>query len=138
MKSFDGDATTVTIAENRQEVRKLSDVNPIILFFVIAAFWFLMLYYSIVPWFMGVELPRNKNLDISFLTIPLMAINVISTLAWFSIYLVYPLVRNKVINHQLILINSEKYRQISHRPLVSIIIPARNEENVIGNTVNQC
>src|SRR5207245_10372030 len=33
---------------------------------------------------------------------------------------------------------SEKYRQIYHIPLVSIIIPGRNEESVIGNTVNQC
>jgi cellulose synthase/poly-beta-1,6-N-acetylglucosamine synthase-like glycosyltransferase len=98
-----------------------------------------MLYYSIVPWLMGTELPRNKNLDISFLTIPLMVINVISTLAWFSIYILYPFVRNKVINHQLMLIKSKnKYGKRFHKPLVSIIIPARNEESVIRKTVINC
>ncbi len=113
-------------------------MNPIILFFVIASFWFLMLSYTVGPWLMGIELPRNKNLDVSFLTIPLLGIYLLNTVTWASIYIAYPFVRNRVINHQLMLIKSMKHGKRLRKPLISIIIPARNEETVIRKTVINC
>jgi cellulose synthase/poly-beta-1,6-N-acetylglucosamine synthase-like glycosyltransferase len=87
---------------------------------------------------MGIELPRNKNLDVSFLTIPLLGIYLLNTVTWASIYIAYPFVRNRVINHQLMLIKSMKHGKRLRKPLISIIIPARNEETVIRKTVINC
>src|SRR5437870_13490884 len=110
----------------------------IVLFFIIASLWCLMLYYTVGPWLMSAELPRNKNLDISYLTIPLLAIYLLNTATWFSIYVIYPFVSKKVINHQLMLIKRKRHSRAFYKPRITIIIPARNEENVIRKTVINC
>jgi biofilm PGA synthesis N-glycosyltransferase PgaC len=80
----------------------------------------------------------HKNSDISFLTIPLVVLSTVSFVEWIVIYVVHHLVRNKVISHQHTSMkdskkNNDKYNQCA--PLVSIIIPARNEESVIRKTL---
>ena len=55
-----------------------------------------------------------------------------------SIYVIYPFVIKKVINHQLMLIKRKRHSRASYKPRITIIIPARNEENVIRKTVINC
>ena len=100
-----------------------------------------MVLFTIVPFLMGTVLPMHKMLDLSVVTIPLVAASTLNTVVWLSIYIIHHLVTKKVVNHQRkFIINRKIYpiRYNHYSPLVSIIIPARNEENVIKKTVLNC
>jgi cellulose synthase/poly-beta-1,6-N-acetylglucosamine synthase-like glycosyltransferase len=121
----------------------ISNKITVVSFVIVAALWILMVSYTIVPFLLGLSLPMNKNLDLSFLTTPLVGISLLSSLLWLSIYLVHPLVTNKIINQQRALILKSKIANVPNygvrqMPQVTIIIPARNEENVIRKTVLNC
>jgi cellulose synthase/poly-beta-1,6-N-acetylglucosamine synthase-like glycosyltransferase len=100
-----------------------------------------MVLYTIVPFLMGIALPLHKALDLSFVTMPLVAASTLNTAVWLSIYIIHHLNSNKVISHQRKLIMNRKIHVLNYNrfsPLVSIIIPARNEENVIKKTLLNC
>jgi cellulose synthase/poly-beta-1,6-N-acetylglucosamine synthase-like glycosyltransferase len=100
-----------------------------------------MVLYTIVPFLMGVALPLHKALDLSIVTMPLVAASTLNTAVWLSIYIIHHLNSNKVISHQRKLIMNRKIHALNYNissPLVSIIIPARNEENVIKKTLLNC
>jgi cellulose synthase/poly-beta-1,6-N-acetylglucosamine synthase-like glycosyltransferase len=106
-------------------------------FFVISSLWFLLFFFTLVPWLTGMQLPMNKKLDISYLTTPLLGLYLLNTMIWLVVYLIYPFITNKVINHQLMLIKNKRFGK-QQQPLVSILIPANNEENVIRRTILDC
>ena len=104
-------------------------------FFVMASLWFIMVYYTITPWIFGIELEMKSDLDISYITWFSVSLGMISTLLWFSIQSIYLFVGKRIERQQKILIQNKKYSKF---PLVSILIPAKNEENVIQKTIQSC
>ncbi|MGD8431029.1 MAG: glycosyltransferase [Nitrosopumilaceae archaeon] len=104
-------------------------------FFVLAALWFIMVYYTVTPWIFGVELQMESELDISYITWFSVSLGMISTLLWFSIQTIYLFTGNKIERQQRKLIKNKRYSKF---PLVSILIPAKNEENVIQKTIAGC
>lgn len=81
----------------------------------------------------------ESHFDISAVTAALLAISLINMSVWIVVYIIYPFVANKWIKRQQLLIDRNKDMDSNNRlPLVSIIIPARNEENVIRRTISNC
>jgi cellulose synthase/poly-beta-1,6-N-acetylglucosamine synthase-like glycosyltransferase len=76
-------------------------------------------------------------LNLSFLTWILIGLSLVGSSLWFIIHGLYPFVRGKVINEQL-----QAAKNVGHdndpEPLVSIVIPARNEESVVQRTIRAC
>ena len=107
-------------------------------FSVIFVLWFLMFYYTVAPYFWTRPIPVNRNLDLSFLTTPLVAASIINSAIWVSIYVIFHIIRKKVIDYQIMIIKKNNFDKDKHQPLVSIIIPARDEENVIRQTILNC
>ena len=86
---------------------------------------------------MGQTLPVNKNsIDISILTWLLVLISLTSSVVWFFAQIGYLLVGNRVVEHQKKAIMNSNAN--TAKPLVSIIIPAHNEEAVIKRTATSC
>jgi len=109
-------------------------------FAIIFTLWFLMFYYTVAPYFLGKTIPVNKNINLSFFTTALVAASIINSSIWVSIYTIFHIIRNKVIAYQQNLMETNSVDKIPYdkRPVVSIIVPARNEENVIRKTVLNC
>jgi cellulose synthase/poly-beta-1,6-N-acetylglucosamine synthase-like glycosyltransferase len=97
-----------------------------------------MFYYTVAPYFWTKAIPVNRNLDMSFITTPLVAASIINSAIWVSIYIIFHIIRKKVIDYQVTIMNKNSLATDEHPPLVSIIIPARDEENVIRQTVLNC
>jgi cellulose synthase/poly-beta-1,6-N-acetylglucosamine synthase-like glycosyltransferase len=97
-----------------------------------------MFYYTLVPYTWGRAIPVNRNLDLSFITTPLVAASIINSSIWVSIYIIFHVIRQKVIDYQGMIMVKNKINENDTQPLVSIVIPARNEENVIRKTVLNC
>jgi len=118
--------------------KKLSDTASVGLFFFLAALWCIMMYFTIVPYIFGHTLPYDKNsINISWLTLILVIISLTSSVIWFFAQFGYLIVGNRVANHQrklLIKLDND----IKVKPLISIIIPAHNEETVIKRTASSC
>jgi len=104
-------------------------------FFVMASLWFIMVYYTVTPWVFGVELEMESEIDISYITWFSVILGLISTLLWFSIQGTYLFLGKRIEQKQKKLIQNKKY---SKYPLISILIPAKNEENVIQKTIEGC
>src|SRR5215469_1299145 len=113
---------------------EISSAISIISFGIIVALWVLMVTFTLVPFLLGLSYPMNSDVDLSFITTPLVGMSLITSVLWLGTGLVYPIVRNKVINRFVNLYKSG----VRQSPRVSIIVPARNEENVIRNTVLNC
>jgi cellulose synthase/poly-beta-1,6-N-acetylglucosamine synthase-like glycosyltransferase len=104
-------------------------------FFTISAFWFIMMYYTVVPWILGIPLHMNADLDLSAVTWFSVLLSLTSTLLWFVFQSTYLVVGKKIEKQQALLIRNKRYH---NPPLVSILIPAKNEEAVIRRTINSC
>ena len=104
------------------------------LFFFTAMVWGIMIYFTLVPWLMGTTLPVNSTIDISVITWVFVILSLISSALWFVMQAGFLLVGNKMARYQKKLISQVAYTV--SRPLVSIIIPARNEEAVIRRTIS--
>ena len=104
-------------------------------FFVMASLWFIMVYYTVTPWVFGVELDMTSDLDLSYLTWFSVMLGMTSTFLWFSIQTIYLFVGKRIERQQEKLVKKKKY---STFPLVSILIPAKNEQNVIQKTILGC
>lgn len=105
------------------------------IFFTISALWFIMMYYTVVPWILGIPLHMNSDLDLSAMTWFSVLLSLTSTLLWFVFQSTYLVVGKKIEKQQALLIRNKRY---SNPPLVSILIPAKNEEAVIKRTINSC
>jgi len=109
---------------------------PLAVFFAFVTMWILLVYYTVLPWLLGVVLDTNKTIDISLLTWFLVVLSMITSVLWYTIQFAYLFVRKRAINRQICLIRQKRWD--THQALVSIIIPARNEEAVIKRTVVSC
>ena len=69
------------------------------------------------------------------LTVPFFGFTFVNLGLWLILYMIYPFVSCKVENHQRNLIELKKCSKSEYQPLVSIIIPGRNEEEVIRRTI---
>ena len=99
--------------------------------------WFLMLVFTIMPYTIGISIPINNKINMSYITTPLVIISLVNSAVWLSVYIVFHLVVNRVIEYQKRLIVNNKINN-KFTPMVSIIIPARNEGNVIKKTILNC
>ncbi len=114
----------------------LSDKASVSLFYILAGLWGLLIYYTIVPRLFGQTLPSNSSIDISLLTWALVSLSLLGSSLWLFVQIGYLFVGNGVIHYQRNAIN-DKSRDWS-KPIVSIIIPAHNEEAVIKRTISSC
>ena len=105
------------------------------IFFTISALWFIMMYYTVVPWILGIPLHMNADLDLSAMTWFSVLLSLTSTLLWFVFQSTYLVVGKKIEKQQALLIRNKRY---TSPPLVTILIPAKNEESVIKRTINSC
>jgi cellulose synthase/poly-beta-1,6-N-acetylglucosamine synthase-like glycosyltransferase len=120
-----------------KEKINISDKISISLFFFLAFLWCILIYFTIVPWVFGQILPVNKNsIDLSLLTWILVSISLTSSIVWYFAQIGYLIVGNKVVYYQRDAILNNNTNNI--KPLVSIIIPAHNEESVIKRTASNC
>jgi cellulose synthase/poly-beta-1,6-N-acetylglucosamine synthase-like glycosyltransferase len=108
------------------------------LFFLMAAIWGIMIYYTVVPWVLGYALPANKSIDVSVLTWVFVGLSLVSTIHWFFVQIGFMVIGNRAIDYQRRAIIRSSLDWTRPKPLVSIIIPARNEEAVITRTVSSC
>jgi cellulose synthase/poly-beta-1,6-N-acetylglucosamine synthase-like glycosyltransferase len=123
---------------------------------VVGAVWFTIVSSTIYYWIYGIEVLIDKDIDLYYLTLPLLGFNLLYTLASIFIFCVYITISNKVKNYQQKKIieskrdfdknNSTRSGAIrsvivsdsTKSSLCSIIIPSRNEENVIRETIHNC
>ncbi len=87
-----------------------------------------MMCYTLVPWLLGYTLPVYSNIDISILTWTLVCLSLISSSLWFVMQIGFLLIGKAIIDASFHIRES----------VVSIIIPARNEESVINRTISSC
>lgn len=114
---------------------KLETKLSLAFFFVMASLWFLMVYYTVIPWILGIELEMKSDLDISYITWFSVSLGLTSTFLWFSIQTTYLFVGKRIEKQQENLIKKKKYTSY---PLVSILIPAKDEQEVIKKTIDGC
>ncbi len=113
------------------------DRGWVLICYLLSGLWFLMVYYTLVPWIFGIHIEMSKSLDLSFLTWILIGLSLVGSSLWFTIHVLYPFVRARGIKEQLQAAENTWHDNKS-KPLVSIIIPARNEESVIERTIRGC
>jgi cellulose synthase/poly-beta-1,6-N-acetylglucosamine synthase-like glycosyltransferase len=113
------------------------DRGWVLIFYLLSGLWFLMVYYTLLPWILGIHIEMSKWLNLSFLTWILVGLSLVGSSLWITILVVYPFVRGRSINEQLQAAKNSWYDNNS-KPLVSIIVPARNEESVIQRTIQGC
>lgn len=110
-----------------------SEKKWIALFTVILALWALVLTSTIYPWLVGIEILVNKEINLTYVTAPLLAFNLLYVVLMIFVYVAYLAVAGKVQRHQ-----TQMKSALPSTELCSIIIPARNEEAVIKRTVLNC
>src|SRR5215210_249233 len=108
-----------------------------LIFYLLSGLWFLMVYYTLLPWILSVPIEMSDWLDLSFLTWILVGLSLVSSSLWFTMHVLYPFVRSRIINQQLQAAKNA-WDDNKHKPLVSIIVPARNEESIIQRTIQGC
>jgi len=116
----------------------MADKGWIAFFFVIIALWALVLTSTIYPWIYGVEVLVDTNVDLTYVTLPILGFNLMYVCMLISVFVAYLFTYGKVRKYQLAMKKkaSEKFRTQSET--CSIVIPARNEESVIKRTVLNC
>lgn len=116
----------------------MADKGWIAFFFVVVALWALVLTSTIYPWIYGIEILVNNELDLTYLTLPILGFNLIYVFMLVLIFALYLGTYGKVRKYQMQMKKkaSEKFR--NQTELCTIVIPARNEESVIKRTVLNC
>ena len=111
-------------------------------FIILSVLWSLLFFYTFEPYLTGQSLSVS-NLDLSFITTLLVGISVTSSSIWLCVFVIFHFVVDKTISQQRSLVaraiqGRGNASSISINALVSIIIPARNEESVIQETIRNC
>ncbi|MCI0558681.1 MAG: glycosyltransferase family 2 protein [Nitrososphaera sp.] len=104
------------------------------LFFVVVALWALVLTSTIYPWIYGIEILVNKEVDLTYFTLPVLAFNLVYVFLMIFIFATYLATASSVKRYQI----KMKNHSTEMNETCSIIIPARNEESVIKRTVFNC
>jgi cellulose synthase/poly-beta-1,6-N-acetylglucosamine synthase-like glycosyltransferase len=120
----------------QQAFTNLSDKASVSLFFILAGLWGLLIFYTIVPRLFGQTLPTNSTIDISLITWTFVGLSLLGSSLWIFVQIGYLLVGNRVIRNQRRAMNDKSHDW--SKPIVSIIIPAHNEEAVIQRTITSC
>ena len=120
----------------QQAITKYSDKSAVSLFFILAGLWGLLIFYTIVPRLLGQTLPTNSGIDISLLTWAFVGLSLLGSSLWVFVQIGYLLIGNRVIDIQRKAINDKSHHWGER--IVSIIIPAHNEEAVIKRTISSC
>ena len=107
-------------------------------FFIVIALWALVLTASIYPRIYGIEILVDPELDLTYLTLPILGFNLIYVFMLILIFALYLGAYGRVTKYQLKMKEQVSERFRSQKELCSIIIPARNEESVIKRTVLEC
>jgi cellulose synthase/poly-beta-1,6-N-acetylglucosamine synthase-like glycosyltransferase len=115
---------------------RISDKVSISVFFVMATLWGIMIYYTLEPRLLGYDILTDNRVDISPLTWVFVILSLVGSSLWFFVQVGFLLVGDKVINNQNRALMNKRCDW--SQPLVSIIIPAKNEEAVIKRTIASC
>jgi cellulose synthase/poly-beta-1,6-N-acetylglucosamine synthase-like glycosyltransferase len=110
-------------------------------FFALAALWAFVLLSTLYTTVEGIETLVDDSLDLSLVTIPLMAFSLVYATVTVFIFILYLVTYKKAEHHQLRLkaqYSSNNRLMDNDQELCSIIIPARNEEDTIKRTVERC
>ena len=116
----------------------MSDKPWIAFFFVVIALWILVLISTVYPWVYGIEILVDREVDLTYFTLPILGFNLIYVFALIMIFAVYLVAYGRVRNYQLKMKKKMSERFSKRAELCSIVIPARNEESVIKRTVLDC
>jgi cellulose synthase/poly-beta-1,6-N-acetylglucosamine synthase-like glycosyltransferase len=107
-------------------------------FFLVITLWSLVLTASIYPRIYGIEILVDTEIDLTYLTLPILGFNLIYVFMLILIFGVYLSAYGKVMKSQLKMKERASDRFKNQSELCSIVIPARNEESVIKRTVLEC
>ncbi|MDQ3836457.1 MAG: glycosyltransferase family 2 protein [Thermoproteota archaeon] len=107
-------------------------------FFLVIALWVLVLTASIYPRIYGIEILVDTDLDLTYVTLPILGFNMIYVFMLILIFGLYLGAYGSVTKYQLKMKEQVSERFRNQLELCSIIIPARNEESVIKRTVLEC
>lgn len=110
-----------------------SEKKWVALFLLIVGLWALVLASTLYPWLEGIEILVNTEINLTYITAPLLAFYLLYVLLLISIYIVYLGVAGKVRNHQI-----KSQSAVPQNELCSIVIPACDEETVIRRTILNC
>lgn len=124
--------------------------------------WAIVFAATVRSWLLGTEAVVDK-IDLSYFTLPTLVFNLVFVAATFLIFGVYFSSYHKAVKqqrHAIALVRDEMSlankpgdgtsresgaadpnlpsMRVKERPLVSIVIPARNEESVIADTIRSC
>jgi cellulose synthase/poly-beta-1,6-N-acetylglucosamine synthase-like glycosyltransferase len=105
---------------------------------IMSLLWLLMFAFTLAPHLVALNISQNNKINLSFVTTPLVAISILNSSVWLSVYIVFHFVVGKVVNYQKELLHNYGSKNHPFEPLVSILIPARNEDNVIRKTILNC
>jgi len=102
-----------------------------------------MFFYTFESYLTGTSIPVAGGLDLSIMTTLLVGMAIASSSVWLCVFIIFHFSVGKTISHQRSIVAGSIYGKRNRSPLtinslVSIIIPARNEESVIEKTIRNC
>ena len=128
-----------------------SEKRWILLVFVFIALWAWVLSTTLYTTVARTGILIDKEVDLSYITLPLLGIILLYSLVTIFIFVVYFATYNRVKGYQLRTQNVSKIdaenefdndksqiKAIQANKLCSIIIPSKNEESVIHRTIDEC
>lgn len=153
-------STSQTQSNGKHKRKKRSGKNRgwIALYITLVLLWGIVFATTIRSWIVGTE-ALVDDVDISYFTLPLLVFNLVFVGATFLIFAAYFRYYRRSVKEQdqaktmygkqlsseshnvtNDIIRNYDFGELTqdHSDLCSIIIPARNEENVIGNTIINC
>jgi cellulose synthase/poly-beta-1,6-N-acetylglucosamine synthase-like glycosyltransferase len=116
----------------------LADKPWIAFFFVVVALWTVVLIATVYPWIYGIEILVDKEIDLTYFTLPILVFNLVYVFVLIIVFALYLVAYGKVRKYQLKMKKNVSERFSQRKELCSIIIPSRNEESVIKRTVLDC
>ena len=116
----------------------MADKGWIAFFFVIIGLWALVLTSTIYPYFYGIEILVDTQVDLTYVTLPILGFNLVYVLMLIFIFAMYLGTYGKVRKYQTQMKKTASEKFHTQTELCSIVIPARNEEGVIKRTILNC
>jgi cellulose synthase/poly-beta-1,6-N-acetylglucosamine synthase-like glycosyltransferase len=136
-----------------------SEKRWIVFFFFVEAIWLIILSSLIYQWIYGIEVLVDTDLNLFYVTMPLLGLSLVYNFTSIFVFFIYIIASNRVKTYQIQMLQSK--RQVIKKHVIntssanvirnpvfnsknedtgicSIIIPSRNEEKVIKETVHNC